>query len=265
MSQITKLLLNTITLSGTLFVNYWVNSGAFNGKTVGDISAQYENLFTPADYAFVIWGFIYLWLLAFVGYQWYAWFKRKDDEALQKTGIWFMLANIANASWVIAWMSEMTGLSVIIMLVLLFSLIQLVLRLNLERWDAPFFTIAFVWWPICWYIGWIILATVANISAYLTSISWNGAPFSEPTWAIIMIIAATIIYLLLTFRRNMREASLVGIWGLAAIAYKQWEIHPGIVYAAIGAAIILFLTSAYHGYQNRATAPGKKWKNKELF
>jgi hypothetical protein len=265
MNQQLKLILNTLTLCGTLFVNYWFNSGAFNGKTVGDISDKYENLFTPADYAFIIWGFIYLWLLAFVGYQWYAWLKRKDDTALNQTGIWFMLANIANGTWVIVWLNESIGLSVIIMLFLLLSLIMLVLRLNMERWDAPLFTIAFVWWPICWYIGWIILATVANISAYLTSIGWNGGPFSEEAWTIIMIIVATIVYLFLIFTRNMREASLIGIWGLIAIAVKQWGVHPDIVYTAIGAAVILLIASSYHGYKNRATAPFVKWKNKELY
>jgi hypothetical protein len=81
MNQQLKLILNTLTLLGTLFINYWVNTGALNGKTVGDISDKYVNLFTPADYAFIIWGFIYLWLLAFVGYQWYAWIKRKEDES----------------------------------------------------------------------------------------------------------------------------------------------------------------------------------------
>ena len=265
MNQHLKLILNTLTLFGTLFVNYWANTGAYNGKTVGDISDKYENLFVPADYAFIIWGFIYLWLLAFVGYQWYAWLKHKDDEALNKTGIWFMLANIANGAWVLVWLNEQIGFSVVIMLVLLLSLIMLVLRLNMERWDAPLFTIVFVWWPICWYIGWIILATVANISAYLTSTGWHGGPVSEQGWAIIMIIVAAIVYLFLILTRNMREASLVGIWGLIAIAYKQWDIHPGIVYTAISAAVVLFIAASYHGYKNRQTSPVEKWKKGELY
>jgi hypothetical protein len=104
-----------------------------------------------------------------------------------------MAANIANVLWVIVWLNEYIGLSVIVMVILLLSLIQLILRLNLERWDAPLFTIAFVWWPICWYIGWIILATVADVSAYLTSAGWSGSPFTPEVRTIIMIVVATFI------------------------------------------------------------------------
>jgi hypothetical protein len=249
---------------GTLFINYWANTGNIEGKTVGQVSQQYDNLFTPAGYAFSIWGFIYLWLLSFVGYQWYLWYTDKNHEIIRKTGIWLMIANLANALWVIAWLHEDIGLSVVIMLILLGSLVQLVLRLNLERWDAPLLVILFVWWPICWYIGWIILATVSNIAAYLTSIGWHGEPFPEATWTLIMIIIATFIYLMLIYKRNMREAALVGVWGLIAIAYKQWELHPGIVYTALGTAGILLLTTGYHGYKNRDTSPLVKWKNREF-
>lgn len=264
MHSVIRPLLNTLTLLGTLFVNYWVNTGHMNGKTVGEISHKYDTLFAPADYAFAIWGFIYLTLLSFVGYQWYIWFAKKNREPIRQTGIWLMVANIANGLWVIAWLNEYIGLSVVIMLILLIALIRLVIRLNLERWDAPLLIIAFVWWPICWYIGWIILATVSNIAAYFTSIGWQGAPLSEPAWTIIMIIVATVIYLLLIYTRNMREAALVGVWGLVAIAYKQWELYPGIVFTAIGAAAILFIAAGYHGYKNRATSPAVKWKNREF-
>lgn len=259
-----KPLLNTLTLLGTLIINYWANTGVIEEKTVGQVSRQYDTLFTPAAYAFAIWGFIYLTLLGFVGYQWYLWYTNKNHEPIHKTGVWLMVANIANGLWVIAWLHEYIGLSVMIMLILLGALIQLVWRLNLERWDAPLLVIAFVWWPICWYIGWIILATVANIAAYLTGIGWDGSPFSEVTWTIIMIVAATIIYLMLIYTRNMREAALVGVWGLIAIAYKQWELQPGIVYTTLVAAGVLLLASGYHGYKNRDTSPLVKWQNQEF-
>ena len=98
----------------------------------------------------------------------------------------------------------------------------------------------------------------------LTGIGWDGG-ISAPAWTIIMMIVATFIYLFLIAARNMREAALVGAWGLAAIAYKQWGLHQDVVYTAIGAAVVLFIAASYHGYKNRETAPIVKWKNRELF
>jgi hypothetical protein len=257
-------LLNTITLLGTLFINYWSNTGALNGKNVGDISEKYSTLFTPADYAFSIWGFIYLLLIAFVAFQWYVYFSKKFTETLTQAGLWFSLANIANGVWVVVWLHEYTGLSVFVMLVLLLSLVAMVIRLNMERWDAPVRILAFVWWPICVYLGWIILATVTNIAAWLVSTGWQGGSFGETGWTLVMIGIATVIYIVLIFNRSMREASMVGIWGLVAIAVKQWELNASIAYFAIAGALALLITSGYHGFQNRATSPMYKWKRGEI-
>jgi hypothetical protein len=71
-------------------------------------------------------------------------------------------------------------------------------------------------------------------------------------WTVTMIIAAAIIYLLLIYFRNLREAALVGIWALVAIAVKQWQMQPAIFAAAIAAAVVLFVAIAYNAYKNRA-------------
>ena len=144
------------------------------------------------------------------------------------------------------------------MLVLLLSLIVLTIQLRLEIWDAPVRIIVFVWWPVCIYTGWIIVATVANISAFLVSINWNGGFLSPQIWTIILIAVATAIYLFLISTRNMREAAMTGVWALIAIAVKQWQENQSIVIAAIVAAAILFFAVSVHGYKNRNTSPFKK-------
>ena len=258
MKQVALLIINTLTLIFALVLNGLAGSGVFNGKSVGDISARYDTLIAPEGYAFAIWGIIYLLLLLFVGYQWYAWLRNREDTALKQTGLWFALGNITNGLWIVAWLNEYMGISVLLIFILLFSLIMLTLRLRLEIWDAPLRTIGFVWWPICIYLGWIVVASVANVAAYLVSLNWQGGFLSPPTWTVIMIAVATGIYLLLTFTRNMREAAVVGIWSFIAIAVKQWSVHDGIVFAAlVGAGILLILVS-WHGYKNRDTSPFKK-------
>jgi hypothetical protein len=245
-------------------MNSLQGSEVFNGTTVGEVSAKYETLFTPAGYAFAIWGIIYLLLILFVTYQWFVWFKRKEDRELKQISWWFAVGNLANGLWVVAWLNEQMGLSVLLILILLFSLIQLTIRLRLEIWDAPLRIIAFVWWPVCIYLGWVIVATVANISVFLVSIGWQGGFLQEQVWTIIMIVAATTIYLLLIKTRNMREAALVGIWALVAIAVKQWQLNIEIVIAALTASAILFVTVAVHGFRNRKTSPFEKLKRGEV-
>ena len=264
MKQKALLVTNSLTLIFALVMNALSGSELFNGTTMADISARYETLVTPAGYAFSIWGVIYLLLIAFTGYQWYAYMKHRQDADLNRTGIWFAVSNLANGLWVAAFLTGSIGLSVLVMLVLLLSLIMLTVRLRLEIWDAPVRTIAFVWWPICIYLGWIIVATVSNISVFLVSINWQGGILSQQVWAVIMVVAASVIYLLLVYFRNMREAAAVGIWAFIAIAVKQWQVNPTVVSAAIAAAVVLFVGVAVHGYKNRETSPFEKIKKGEI-
>ena len=247
---------NLIAFLATLCINYLANTGLINGNTMATVSAKYENLFTPAGYAFSIWGIIYLFLLGFVIYQGLSLFnKAKTNNLATQVGWWFVVSCVANSLWVFAWLYEFIGVSVILMFVLLFSLLNIIVKTNMERWDAPFKTILFLWWPFCIYSGWIAVASIANIAVYLTKIGWDGFGLSEITWAIIMILVASILNIFITWNRNMREFALVGVWALIAIAIANWEVQPTIVYTAIVTAIILFLSSSIHAYKNRNTNP----------
>ncbi len=249
MRQANLLILNTASLLFALVMNGLSNTGTFNGKTVGDVSTDLETLFAPAGYAFSIWGVIYILLIMFVGYQWYVWLKHKDDKVLNQTGIWFALSSLANGAWIVAWLYTNIGVSVIFMLILLFSLIVLTVKLRLEIWNAPKKIIIYVWWPICIYLGWIIVASVANIAAFLVSIDWQGGFLTEQSWTIVMIIAAVVIYLLLINFRNLREAALVGIWALIAIAVKQWQMQPAIVVTAIVSSVVLLIAISFNAFK----------------
>jgi hypothetical protein len=253
--SLTLVILNTLTLLFTLVMNSLAGSAVFNGKTVGEVSDKYNTLIAPAGYAFAIWGLIYLFLIMFVGYQWYSYYKLKQDTEIKQTGLWLSLANIANGLWIIAWLNEALGISVLLIFILLISLIILTVRLRLEIWNAPKRTIFFIWWPIAIYLGWIIVASVANVAAFLLSIGWRDGFVSENMWTMIMIGVASAIYLWLVLSRNLRETALVGIWALVAISVRHWNEYPGIVIAAIIGAGILFIVVSWHGYKNRKYSP----------
>lgn len=249
---------NILALIGTLIINYLSNTGIFNGNTMATVSARYQNYFTPAGYAFAIWGLIYIGLLAFVIYQGRSLFKKTANEwPVLEIGWWFVISCVANSLWVFAWLYDYTGLSVIIMIVLLISLIKIIINTRMELDDLPLKKIAFVWWPFCLYSGWITVALVADMAAWLTKIHWNGFGISGVVWAIIMIIIAGVINLIVTWKRNMREYALVGAWALVAIAVANWNSKQSIFIAAIGVAVVLVISSGIHAYINRETNPIK--------
>jgi hypothetical protein len=249
-------ILNVVALIGTIIINYLSNTGVFNGNTMATVSDKYHNYFTPAGYAFSIWGLIYLGLLAFVVYQGRIVFKIvSDDWPVPQIGWWFIISCVANSFWVIAWLYDYVGVSVILMIILWGSLIKIILATRMELDDLPIKKIAFVWWPFCLYSGWISVALVADIAAWLTKIKWNGFGISEIVWTLIMIIVAGAINLFITWKRNMREFALAGAWALIAIAVENWNGEQSIKATAIIVAIILLLSSGIHSYQNRKTNP----------
>jgi hypothetical protein len=233
-------------------------SGDYFGKSVGEISEVFTTMITPAGYAFSIWGIIYLGLLLYLAYQWVGFVKKQNETSLLPSGIWFTVANLSNALWIYVWTSEQIFLSVVIIAILLFSLIQLVLRLRLETYDAPIKTIFFVWWPICIYTGWVILATVLTVSVGFKSSRILMNVWSETFWAFLMLIVSTLIYVFLTYKRNMREAALVGAWGITAIAVKQWNINEELSFLAVGLAGFLVIIAGIHGFINRKTSIAAK-------
>lgn len=252
---------NPIALIITVIVNYMASAGFFNHQTIGEVSAQYPTLVTPAGYAFSIWGLIYLMLAGFAVYQARGLFKSCENDAfIRDIGWWFVISCIANSLWVITWVYDWTGLSVVMMSLLLISLIRIILNTNMERWDAPMPIILFVWWPFCLYAGWITVAIIANIAAWLTKTGWGGLGLGDPTWAVIMIIAAGCINLLMIQNRNMREFALTGVWALIGIIAANWETQQTVVIAASLTAVVLFVAASVHAYKNQETAPQVKWQ-----
>ncbi len=247
---------NFLSVILNIVISYLSQTGIFNGNTMGSLSHKYSNLFTPADYAFSIWGIIYIGLLAFSGFMLHQAFTNgKYTIFIQKTSYWFILANIATCLWVFAWLYEYTGVSVILMFLILTKLLKIIINNDMELWDAPIQIIAFYWWPICLYSGWISVAVIANMASYLNVIGWDEAVFSEVEWTIIMIAVAVIINLLMIYLRNMREFAAVGIWALVAIYIRHADQYDQIAWTALAGAGLLLLNIAYHGFINRKTNP----------
>ena len=232
---------NLLMIVFLIFWNYYANTGQVFGRTVGEISARYANLFTPAGYAFSIWGIIFIALLGHGIFQVRrAYHPSPDSDFILRMGPWLLVANLGNVLWLSAWLLEYTGLSVQIMLGILLSLTLLVVRLDIatkRRESAQEWAVVV---PISLYAGWIAVATIANVSAYLAKLEWAFL-FSEMTWAALMVVVATALNGILLWQRRMRVYAGVGIWALLAVAVRHWGALPILAGLAAGGAAFLLL------------------------
>lgn len=121
------------------------------------------------------------------------------------------------------------------MLVLLTSLIVIYWRLGVgqqivsrgERW--------LVHLPFSIYLGWITVATIANITAFLDFVNWNGFGIAPEIWAIIMLVVATVVAGFMAYFRQDIAYLLVLIWAFVGIGIEQADT-PLVANAAYLAA-----------------------------
>ena len=239
-------ILNGIAFVSVVFINYLSNTGVMNGKTIGSLSDSIRSLFTPAGYAFSIWGLIYLFLLGFVIYQGRSLFvKVKNDDFVEKIGFWFIISCIANSAWIFAWIYEYTGVSCIFIFLLLVSILKIIINNKMQIEAVKKSKLLFVSLPFVIYGGWVTVASVANVSSYLVKTNWNGIGISAEIWTIILILIATLINIIVIYKRKMYAFALVGAWALAAIGVANKNNYNTIATIAYTAALLLVLVSLF--------------------
>lgn len=228
---------NLLGLALVLTLNTLANALPINGMTTGQISDLYPSLFTPIGFTFSIWGIIYLLLIVFGLAQFFI----KDQSYFKELSLWFMLSCIANASWILVWHYLFTTASVVVMLVLLYSLVQIfvILQKNAVT-KTQWFTIKL---PFVFYFSWICVATIANISALLVSMGWDGGFLSAEYWTVTMVIIAALLGLYISIQFKEPAFLLVLLWAFFGI-YSKWieTEHEIIANTARIAAIVLAIT-----------------------
>ena len=250
MKNITLTITNLVALLTTIVINYLSNTGFINGRTMKIVSDDYHNFFTPASFAFSIWGLIYLLLIGFVTYSFFILKAKKESQIIDRVGAWFTVSCLLNSIWVIAWLTDYIGISVVLMILLLLTLLKIVVNVNVALTNPPFRIVAFVWWPFSLYAGWISVALIANIAAYLVKIDWNGWNISPVYWTMIMVIVAGIVNVFMTWKRNMREYALVGVWALIAVAVANRDNGTAIFLVSMGTAAVIATSCLIHGIKN---------------
>jgi benzodiazapine receptor len=229
--------MNIIAFALTVVVNGLAGSTTIlGGKLTSEISDANPTLITPAGYVFSIWGIIYVLLGIFVAFQGLPSQKTKGYQ--ERIGWLFVLSSLINIAWLFLWQFEYLILSVVLMFLLLATLIAIYLRLNIGKSAVPLREKLAVHVPFSVYLGWITIASIANVSVTLVSVGWDGFGISQETWAILIIIIALLITLLVIATRKDVAYGLVVIWALLGIAVKQSGNQNIVTTTEISSAVI---------------------------
>lgn len=236
---------NILSFLAVLVVNTLASTIGINGRLTGALSDGIPNLFVPAGLTFSIWGVIYLLLLLFTIAQAHSLFSADQNgpEGTRRIGWLFALSCIANVAWLLLWHYELVGVSVLAMLVILGSLLTIYVRLQIGRTRASSAERWLFHVPFSVYLGWITVATIANVTAFLVKAGWNGFGLRPEVWAVAVIIVAALLTVAVMATRRDVAYGLVVLWALAGIVLKRsadsTPASHGVLVAAITCAAVV--------------------------
>lgn len=229
-----------LSIVAAIVVNAISNIFPPNGLTIGAIANTILSgvLITPANYAFAIWGLIYVGLVAFGIYQITP--SQRYNSRLQNLRAPIIASSIFQIIWVFLFQFQQFWLSVLFMVGILVSLVIAFLGIysqdhrisRQEKWFAQV--------PVSIYFGWISVATIVNVASALYASDWDGWGISPATWTVIMSAIAAAISVVIAIYYQNAAFPLVIVWALIAIAVRQAS-QPAIVITAMGLAIALGL------------------------
>lgn len=245
-------LINLLAFVAVIVVNVLSNVLPLNGRTAGEISDSLPSYFTPAGYTFSIWSLIYLALLGYAVYQVLP--AQRERPFQQKIGWWFVASSIANISWIFAWHYGFYALSILFMIAILVSLAAIYGRLQIGRPNQAISHTEqlFIHLPFSLYMGWITVATIANIASVSAYLGWDGFGIAPAVWVVIMMGAAVVVAgLLLWNRRDFAYAGVL-VWALFGIRAAQ-AAEPMIATAAVVAAVFIVILALAGYFRTRQT------------
>ncbi len=214
--------------------------GVINGMSQKEVSDAYPTLITPSPSTFSIWGVIYTLLLISLIYMIVKHREEKTAKLIDTISLPFWVSSVANILWITAFSFEWIGVSTLLILLLVMSLAVLNGRLKApegigQKVNALAFGL---------YNGWLIIATVVNVSAFLVQLKWNGFGLAPNAWAVLILIIALALTLLIQLR--LRNAALTlplawayyGIWQEHQAAGKFAGQYPGVMTVALLIAVV---------------------------
>jgi len=256
-----KAISNLILVAAVIFISYYSSIVGINGETQATVSRGLSTAFTPAPYAFSIWGIIFVMLVVVAIKDVRLAFSRKE-EGDYSYNCWLTLALILTVAWTIVWSYLLIGWSLVVMVGIFISLLLAVLDKRPRPVSANI--------TLALYFGWISVALVANESAWLVNIGWvndNGQGWlSDPSFSVMQSALSLVLFaLVLSFKQVKKGLEpaifvypMVGVWAYIAIMVKNGAGNPNLlVYVSAFFALILLVVAGYFGTKWNASYSAK--------
>ena len=93
--------------------------------------------------------------------------------------------------------------------------------------------------PFSTYLGWISIASIANVATTLVSLNWDGFGINSETWASLIIIVALLLSLIVITIRKDVAYSLVIVWAFVGISAAQTAYENIVTLTQVSAIIVL--------------------------
>ena len=233
-----------IAIFATLIVNSLSNFFPPGGRNIGEIANTILSgvLIIPANYAFAIWGLIYLGLIAYSIYQ--LRHSQRSRATIQQVNALVILASLAQIFWVYLFTLQLFWPSVVAMLVILLPLIRINLLLRNSRSPGSRERRWFAQIPFSIYLAWISVATIVNVASALYISGWDGWGINDIGWTAIMLIIGTVIAAIVAIQRSDVAFNLVFVWAYVAIALRHFDnsvIWITAIVSAIALVVLIIL------------------------
>lgn len=227
------LITSLLIISFTSIVSIPGSPYLIGGMTQADISSMFPSAITPAGMTFSIWSLIYLsWIIVgiYIGF-----FQKKKGSVDTRTLIIFSSAIALTGVWLIPWWYIWIGTALIIMIIIL-GLLKY--SFHHTRTSHPILK-----YSVELTLGWINIATVANVTIWLLSLGFTGWGVSPVYWAIGVLALALVLTLYYQIKYHAYIISLVFLWTMLG----EWIAHESPLQRGfvIGYTIIVLVSMVY--------------------
>ncbi|KAF3302258.1 tryptophan-rich sensory protein [Carnobacterium sp. PL12RED10] len=256
MSTQKKAWYNVVILLVTFFMNFLGASGLINGMSQATVSDKYNTLITPAGFTFSIWGIIYSVLLIWVVYLAFQSKNTAYREIINAITPFYWVSLITNMIWIVTFSFEWLGMSTIF--IFIYSLVLTACMNKIRTFKHPgqwFLAITFGL-----HTGWLLIASVLNVAAFLVQINWSGFGISDTVWTGLVMIVAMAIATFVTVSVKNAILPLPIAWAFFGIRIALIEKggYTALELLAIVGIVVMLLVSIYTFIKNHKGILPKK-------
>jgi hypothetical protein len=229
-------------------IGSFIGSGAAGGNAIqtasGGALAADATPIAPDGPAFSIWSIIYAGLVLYAIWQFLP--KQTTDTRQRRLGYPIAASMLLNAAWILSVQFDLLPLSVPV-IVLLLAVLAWIFVILLRTRPRSLVETVLLDGTMGLYLGWVCVATAANIAAVLTDAGFDGFGLAADAWGVVVVAVAGLIGVLLAVVGRGRLTPTIALcWGLAWVAVARLTGNllstPTAIAAIVAVGVVVAVT-----------------------